>query len=162
MSFLCYCDMSTSQSPHDTGIMTWQLYLQGLEWCCFMTRLILAACLLLPSFFYSVGRVRLQFCSSKENYISFIRIEKSPFSQWRRNSKVNSSSGATERTKLGDTEQTKTKNTHRYEQKCQSHTCSGTINSSMYDSDLTTTTSSKEYYRLILFLYMQRKMQSWV
>jgi hypothetical protein len=32
----------------------------------------------------------------------------------------------------------------------------------MYDSDLTTTTSSKEYYRLILFLYMQRKMQSWV
>jgi hypothetical protein len=24
----------------------------------------------------------------------------------------------------------KTKNTHQYEQKCQSHTCSGTINSS--------------------------------
>jgi hypothetical protein len=45
---------------------------------------------------------------------------------------------ATERTKLGKTEQTK--NTDQYEQKCQSHTCSGTINSSMYDSDLTTTT----------------------
>jgi hypothetical protein len=43
---------------------------------------------------------------------------------------------ATERTKLGKTEiKQKTKNTHRYEQKCQSHTCSGTINSSMYDSE---------------------------
>jgi hypothetical protein len=28
-----------------------------------------------------------------------------------------------------------------YEQYCQSHTCSGTINSSICDSDLTTTTS---------------------
>jgi hypothetical protein len=36
----------------------------------------------------------------------------------------------------------KTKNTHQYEQKCQSHTCLGTINSSMYDSDLTITTST--------------------
>jgi hypothetical protein len=49
---------------------------------------------------------------------------------------------ATERTKLGKREnKQKTKNTHWYEQKCQSHTCSGTINSSMYDSDLTITTS---------------------
>jgi hypothetical protein len=49
---------------------------------------------------------------------------------------------ATERTKQGKTEnKRKTKNTHWYEQKCQSHTCSGTINSSIYDSDLTTTTS---------------------
>jgi hypothetical protein len=43
---------------------------------------------------------------------------------------------ATERTKQGDKKKKqKTKNTHRYEQKCQSHTCSGTINSSMYDSE---------------------------
>jgi hypothetical protein len=49
---------------------------------------------------------------------------------------------ATERTNQGETKnKRKTKNTHRYEQKCQSHTCSGTINSSMYDSDLTITTS---------------------
>jgi hypothetical protein len=41
----------------------------------------------------------------------------------------------------GKTEQTEKKHTHCYEQKCQSHTCSGTINSSMYDSDLTATTS---------------------
>jgi hypothetical protein len=47
---------------------------------------------------------------------------------------------ATERTKQGETKN-KTKNTQRYEQKCQSHTCSGTINSNMYDSDLTITTS---------------------
>jgi len=47
---------------------------------------------------------------------------------------------ATERTKQGETKN-KTKNTQRYERKCQSHTCSGTINSSMYDSDLTITTS---------------------
>jgi len=47
---------------------------------------------------------------------------------------------ATERTKQGETKN-KTKNTQWYEQKCQSHTCSGTINSSMYDSDLTITTS---------------------
>jgi len=33
------------------------------------------------------------------------------------------------------------KSTHWYEQKVQSHTSSGTINSSMYNSDLTTTTS---------------------
>jgi hypothetical protein len=34
---------------------------------------------------------------------------------------------ATERTKQGDTKnKQKTKITHRYEQKCQSHTCSGT------------------------------------
>jgi hypothetical protein len=49
---------------------------------------------------------------------------------------------ATERTKQGETKN-KTKNekhTPRYEQKCQSHTCSRTINSSMYDSDLTITT----------------------
>jgi hypothetical protein len=49
---------------------------------------------------------------------------------------------ATERTKQGETKN-KTKNekhTPRYEQKCQSHTCSETINSSMYDSDLTITT----------------------
>jgi hypothetical protein len=48
----------------------------------------------------------------------------------------------TERTKQGKTETNqKQKNKHWYEQKCQSHSCSGTINSSMYDSDLTTTTS---------------------
>jgi len=74
--------------------------------------------------------------------ISFIRIEKSPFSWWRRNSKANTSSGSHKRTKRGETKnKRKTKNTHRYEQKCQSHTCSGTINSSMYGSDLTITTS---------------------
>jgi hypothetical protein len=50
-------------------------------------------------------------------------------------------SAAIERTKLEKTEQTnKTENTHPYEQKCESHTCSGTINSSMYESDLTTRT----------------------
>jgi len=39
---------------------------------------------------------------------------------------------ATERTKQGETKtKPKTKNTQRYEQKCQSHTCSGTINSSL-------------------------------
>jgi hypothetical protein len=49
---------------------------------------------------------------------------------------------ATERTKLGKTEnKQKMKNTHQYEQKCQSHICSGTINSSMYDSDFTIITS---------------------
>jgi hypothetical protein len=42
----------------------------------------------------------------------------------------------TERSKLG---KTKTNKKQQYEQKCQSHTCLGTINSSMYDSDLTTT-----------------------
>jgi hypothetical protein len=36
---------------------------------------------------------------------------------------------ATESYKLG---KTKTNKKHGYEQKCQSHTCSGTINSSMY------------------------------
>ncbi len=46
---------------------------------------------------------------------------------------------ATERTKQGETKNEK--HTPRYEQKCQSHTCSETINSSMYDSDLTITTS---------------------
>ncbi len=35
----------------------------------------------------------------------------------------------------------KKQKTHWYEQKCQFHTCSGTINSSMYDSGLTITTS---------------------
>jgi hypothetical protein len=44
---------------------------------------------------------------------------------------------ATERTKTRGDKKTKqkTKNRQRYEQKCQSHTCSGTINSSMYDSE---------------------------
>jgi hypothetical protein len=42
----------------------------------------------------------------------------------------------TERTQQGKTETNKKqKNTHQYEQKCQSHTCSGTTYSSMYDSD---------------------------
>jgi hypothetical protein len=68
--------------------------------------------------------------------ISFIRIEKSPFSQWRRNSKVNSFSGSHRKNQTReDRNKQKTKNTHRYEQKCESHTCSGTINSSMYDRD---------------------------
>jgi hypothetical protein len=66
--------------------------------------------------------------------ISFIRIEKSPS-----NSKVNTSSGSYRKNQTRKTQKTKT--TRRYEQKCQSHTCSGTIDSSMYDSDLTTTTS---------------------
>ncbi len=70
--------------------------------------------------------------------ISFIRIEKSLFSRWRRNSKADTSSGSHRKNQTrGDKKQ---KNTHRYEQKCQD-TCSGTINSSMYDSDLTITTS---------------------
>jgi hypothetical protein len=74
-----------------------------------------------------------------ERYISFMIIEKSPSSQWRRNSNVNTSSGSHRKNQTrGDRTN---KNTHRYEQKCQSHTCSGTINSSMYDSALTTTTS---------------------
>jgi hypothetical protein len=81
--------------------------------------------------------------NSHEYYISFIRIEKSPFSRWRRNSKANTSSGSHRKNQTrGDKKQNKKqKNTHQYEQKCQSHTCSGTINSSMYDSDLTITTS---------------------
>ncbi len=75
--------------------------------------------------------------------ISFISIEKSPFSWWRRNNKVNSSSGSQKKnqTEPNKGRKKQTKNTHWYEQKCQSHTCSGTINSSMYDRDLTTTTS---------------------
>ncbi len=74
--------------------------------------------------------------------ISFMRIEKSRFSQWRRNSKVNTSSGSHRKNQTrGDKKQTKNENAYRYEQKCQSHTCSGTINSSMYDSDWTITTS---------------------
>jgi hypothetical protein len=74
--------------------------------------------------------------------ISFMRIEKSRFSRWRRNSKVNTSSGSHRKNQTrGDKKQTKNENAHRYEQKCQSHTCSGTINSSMYDSDWTITTS---------------------
>ncbi len=78
---------------------------------------------------------------TRRNEISFIRIEKSPFSRWRRNSKVNSSSGSNRKNQTREDNKQKTKNTHWYEQKCQSHTCSGTINSSMYDIDLTTTTS---------------------
>jgi hypothetical protein len=70
--------------------------------------------------------------------ISFVRIKKSPFSQWRRNNKVNTSSKTH---KKNQTRGDKKTNTHQYEQKCQSHTCSGTINNSMYDSDLTITTS---------------------
>jgi hypothetical protein len=36
----------------------------------------------------------------------------------------------------------KEKTQKQYEQQCQSHTCSGTINSSMYDSDFSITTFS--------------------
>jgi hypothetical protein len=56
----------------------------------------------------------------------------------KKNSKVNTSS---ESHRKNQTRKDRTKDTNRYEQKCQSHTCSGTINSSIYDSDLTTTTS---------------------
>jgi hypothetical protein len=74
--------------------------------------------------------------------ISFIRIEKFPLSWWRRNNKANTSLGSHRNNQTrGDKKQTKNENTHQYEQKCQSHTCLGTINSSMYDSDLTITTS---------------------
>jgi hypothetical protein len=75
--------------------------------------------------------------------MSFMRIEKSPFSRRRRNSKPNTSSGSHRKNQTrGDkTQNKKQKNTQRYEQKCQFHTCSRTINSSMYDSDLTITTS---------------------
>jgi hypothetical protein len=74
--------------------------------------------------------------------ISFIRIEKSPFPNEEKTARLTlPQAAAIERTKLEKTEQTnKTENTHPYEQKCESHTCSGTINSSMYESDLTTTT----------------------
>jgi hypothetical protein len=48
---------------------------------------------------------------------------------------------ATESSNLGKKKTNRKQKTLRYEQKCQSHTCSGTINSSMYDNDLTTTTS---------------------
>ncbi len=42
---------------------------------------------------------------------------------------------AAERTNVGKTTQRKNKNTHWYEQKCQSHTSSGTINSSTIQHD---------------------------
>ncbi len=134
-----------------------------------------------PTFFGSFSTfIRASVAHAGTIRISFIRIEKSQFSQWRKNiAKVNTSRShrkfqttkdktnkknknsifhknreisilmikkktarltlpqeATERTKQGET-----KNAQRYEQKCQSHTCSGTINSSMYDSDWTITTS---------------------
>jgi hypothetical protein len=41
--------------------------------------------------------------------ISFIRIEKSPFSQWRRNSKVNTSSGSHRKNQTREDKQTKHK-----------------------------------------------------
>jgi hypothetical protein len=75
--------------------------------------------------------------------VSFIRIDKSPFSRWRKNSKLNTSSGSHRKNQTRkDRTNKKSKYTHPYEQKCQSHTCSGTIvNNSMDDSALTTTTS---------------------
>ncbi len=61
----------------------------------------------------------------------------------KKNSKVNTSLGShrknqTRKDRTNKNTHTHT-HTHQYEQKCQSHTCSGTINS-MYDNDLTTTT----------------------
>jgi hypothetical protein len=45
--------------------------------------------------------------------LSFIRIEKSPFSWWRRNSKVNTSTGSHRKNQTrGDKKQTKNKKTH--------------------------------------------------
>jgi hypothetical protein len=79
---------------------------------------------------------------TKKFKVSFIRIEKSPFSRWRRNNKANTSSGSHRKNQTRETKnEQKMTNTHRYEQKCQSHTCARTINSSMYDSDLIITTS---------------------
>ncbi len=78
------------------------------------------------------------YLSSEERYLHSCNEE--------RTSKVNSSSGSHRknptRDKQGMTETNKKqKNTHWYEQKCESLTCSGTIKSSMYHSDFTTTTS---------------------
>ncbi len=84
---------------------------------------------------------RIKFSGQNRINISFIRIEKSPFSQWRRNSKVNTSSGSHRKNQTREDRKQAKKKIHWYEQKCQSHTCSGTINSSMYDNDLTITTS---------------------
>jgi hypothetical protein len=69
-----------------------------------------------------------------EKYISFIRIEKSHSHDEEETARLTLPQEVTERSKQGETKN-KTKNTHRHEQKCQSHNCSGTINSSMYDSD---------------------------
>ncbi len=49
---------------------------------------------------------------------------------------------AIERIKQGQIKQNKKQKTHLgLDKKCKSHVCMGTINSNMYDSDLTTTTS---------------------
>jgi len=64
----------------------------------------------------------------KNREISFLTIKKKTAAR------LTLPQEATERTKQGETKN-KTKNAQWYEQKCQSHTCSGTINSSMYDSD---------------------------
>jgi hypothetical protein len=63
--------------------------------------------------------------------ISFISLEKSPFSWCRRNSKPQKGPNKA-RHKTNKKWKTHPSTTH---------TCSGTINSSMYDSDLTITTS---------------------
>jgi hypothetical protein len=86
---------------------------------------------------------RVAFCNergTREKKVSFIRIEKSPSHNEEKTARLTLPQEAIERTKLGENKQ-KTKHTHQYEQKCQSHTCSGTINNGMYDSDLTTTSS---------------------
>jgi hypothetical protein len=72
--------------------------------------------------------------------ISFIRIEKSPFHNEEETTIVNSSSRShiKNQTREGKNKQ-KTHTTMK--KSSQSHTCSRTVNSSMYDSDLTTTTS---------------------
>ncbi len=73
--------------------------------------------------------------SSSSMKIFFIRTTKSPVSQWRKNNKVNTSSEShvKNQTKKDGTN----KKTHKYEQKCQCHTCSRTINSCICDSDFT-------------------------
>jgi hypothetical protein len=80
-------------------------------------------------------RLQRKLIFHKNREISILRMKK-------KTARLTLPQEATERTKQGETKnKTKNENTQQYEQNCQSHTCSGTINSSMYDSDLTITTS---------------------
>ncbi len=74
------------------------------------------------------------------NKLSFIRIEKSPFSRWRRNSKANTSLRSHRKNQTrGDKKQNKKQKTHTGMNKSASFT--PVQGPSMYDSDLTITTS---------------------
>ncbi len=79
------------------------------------------------------------------NQISLIRIKKSPFSQLRKGKARLTVQPAIENSKEGKTKQ-RTKDQEikttwkQYEQQCQSHTCPGTINSSIYHTEFSITT----------------------